>query len=65
MNLSWNGFGQSREGRLALCELIRGSRFLRELDVSHNGINWEGAALVAKGLKENDTLEVLLVSIDY
>ena len=57
MNLAWNGFGY--EGGLALGELIRGNKYIRELDVSHNRLNWEGALLIAKGLKENDTLEVL------
>ena len=30
--------------------------------MSHNRVNWEGAMLIAKGLKENDTLEILYVS---
>jgi len=42
--------------------MLRGNKYLREVDVSHNRINWEGAMLIAKGLKENDTLEILYVS---
>ena len=59
MNFSWNGFGY--EGSIAVGEMIRGNKYLRELDVSNNRINWEGAIHIAKGLKENDTLEVLQV----
>ena len=59
MNLSWNGFDY--EGGVAVCEMLRGNKYLREVDVSHNRINWEGAMLIAKGLKENDTLEILYV----
>ena len=61
MRLAWNGLGY--EGALALGEMIRGNKYLRELDVSHNRINWEGALLISKGLKENDTLEILNASI--
>jgi len=46
---------------VAVCEMLRGNKYLREVDVSHNRINWEGAMLIAKGLKENDTLEILYV----
>ena len=60
MNLSWNGFDY--EGSVAVCEMLRGNKYLREVDVSHNRVNWEGAMLIAKGLKENDTLEILYVS---
>jgi len=59
VNLSWNGFDY--EGGVAVCEMLRGNKYLREVDVSHNRINWEGAMLIAKGLKENDTLEILYV----
>jgi len=43
--------------------MLRGNKYLREVDVSHNRVNWEGAMLIAKGLKENDTLEILYVRI--
>jgi len=49
------------EGSVALCEMLRGNKYLRELDISNNRINWAGAMMVAKGLKENDTLEIILV----
>ena len=61
MNFSWNGFGY--EGSIAVGEMIRGNKYLRELDVSNNRINWEGAIHIAKGLKENDTLEMLQVGV--
>lgn len=30
-----------------------------QVNISHNRINWDGAILIAKGIKENDTLETL------
>jgi Ran GTPase-activating protein (RanGAP) involved in mRNA processing and transport len=38
---------------------------LEELDVSHNGINWHGAFLLAKGLARNSTLKVLKVRCSW
>jgi hypothetical protein len=63
VNLAWNGFGY--EGALAVGEMVRGNKYLRELDVSNNRINWEGALQIMKGLKENDTLEVLKVMLHH
>ena len=51
----------SYEGSLAVGEMLRGNKYLRELDISNNRINWEGALLISKGLKENDTLETFEV----
>jgi len=31
------------DGSVAVCEMLRGNKYLREVDVSHNRINWEGA----------------------
>ena len=62
MNLSWNGLDY--EGSVAAGDMLRGNKYLREVDISHNRINWEGATLLAKGLKENDTLEILYVRTD-
>ena len=49
------------EGSLAVCRLIENNKYLLELDISNNRINWEGAALIAQGLKHNEVLEVLRV----
>jgi len=57
VNLSWNGLDY--EGSVAAGDMLRGNKYLREVDISHNRINWEGATLLAKGLKENDTLEMI------
>ena len=60
MNLSWNGLAY--EGSLAVSRLIDNNEYLQELDISNNRIHWEGATLIAEGLKHNGVLEVLKVS---
>ena len=61
LDLAWNGLGY--EGSLGVGEMLRGNHYLRELDVTSNRINWEGATLVARGLAENDGLEILKASL--
>ena len=62
MNLSWNGLAY--EGSLAISRLIDNNEYLQKLDISNNRINWEGATLIAEGLKHNGVLEVLKVRIE-
>ena len=59
VDFSWNGFGY--EGSLAAGEMLARNKYLREIDFSNNRINWDGIKHIAKGLRENDTLEVLKV----
>ncbi len=59
VDLSWNGL--SYEGALALGEAIKANKYIRELNVSNNRINWQGATFIANGIKHNDTLEIFKV----
>ena len=45
-----------------LGNLLKVNSSLKVIDISHNRITWAGAPLLCKGLKVNETLEVLRVS---
>ena len=49
------------EGALSLSETLKGNKYIKELDVSNNRLTWDCATVIANGLKENYTLEVLKV----
>lgn len=61
VDLSWNGLGY--EGSLSLEQTLKGNKYLKELDISNNRITWDCASVIASGLKDNYTLEVLKVII--
>ena len=62
VNLSWNGFGP--EGGVALADAIHTNGALLELDVSGNRLDCNSAVLIAKALKNNDSLQILRVSLE-
>ena len=40
---------------------LKENESLQELDISQNGINWEGAFIISKALVNNSTLKILRV----
>ena len=60
LDVSWNGFGY--EGSLAVGELLKNNSTLTQLDLSVNRIDWLAVPLIAGGLANNRTLEILRVS---
>lgn len=60
MDLSWNGLGY--DGALSLGQALKVNKYIKELDVSSNRFTWNCAAVIASGLRDNYTLEVLKVS---
>ena len=59
--MAWNGLGY--EGTVGVADALKGNLSLVELDISFNRIDWRCADILAKGLKANMTLEVLIVSL--
>jgi hypothetical protein len=59
VNLAWNGFGY--EGAVGLKDLLIHNKTLEEIDVTSNRINWQGALIIAGGIRKNDTLQILKV----
>lgn len=59
VDLSWNGLGY--DGALSLSQALKVNKYIKELDVSSNRLTWNCAAVIASGLRDNYTLEVLKV----
>ena len=59
VNASWNGYDD--EGGAAFGEVLAHNSYLIELDISCCRIGPEGFGKIMKGLRNNDTLEVLRV----
>ena len=57
LDVSCNGFGY--EGSLAVGELLKANSTLTELDLSANRIDWLAIPLIASGLANNTTLQIL------
>ncbi|CAC5411343.1 unnamed protein product [Mytilus coruscus] len=59
VNASWNGYDD--DGGAAFGDVLANNKYLIELDISCCRIGPEGFGKVMKGLKSNDTLEVLKI----
>lgn len=54
--------GLAKAGSEAMMKALKQNRTLKELDICFNRIPVEGAVFLAKGLKENDVLQLLKVT---
>ena len=61
LDVSWNGFGQETAKSLSAC--IAENEGLVDLNLAGNRLNDEAMVIMAKGLKQNEKLEKLVVSI--
>lgn len=60
-NISWNGF--ALDSCMILGQSLKDNTMLRELDISHNGLDTAAMGGILKGVQGNETLTTLRVSL--